>query len=47
MNRQEAAKQLVELYAAAVAQGLHDDGTSAEVIALAVAALLKDGEGDE
>lgn len=47
MTRREAAKQLVEVYDAAVAMGLHDDGTSAEVIALAVAALLKDGEGDE
>lgn len=47
MTRREAAKQLVELYAAAVAQGLHDDGTSAEVVALSVAALLKDGDNDE
>jgi hypothetical protein len=46
MNRREAAKQLVELYAAAVAQGLHDDGTSAEVVALAVGSLLKDGEDE-
>jgi hypothetical protein len=44
MTRREAAKQLVELYAAAVALGLHDDGTSAEVVALAVAALLKEEE---
>lgn len=47
MTRREAATQLVELYAAAVAQGLHDDGTSAEVVALAVGALLKDGDRDE
>lgn len=46
MNRQEAAKQLVEVYAAAVAMGLHDDGTSAEVVALAVGALLKEDNDD-
>lgn len=46
MTRREAAKQLVELYAKAVWLGLQDDGTSAEVVALAVGALLKDGEGD-
>ena len=46
MTRREAAKQLVEVYAAAVALGLHDDGTSAEVIAIAVGALLKEDEGD-
>jgi hypothetical protein len=46
MTRREAAKQLVEVYAAAVALGLHDDGTSAEVVALAVGALLKDGEDE-
>lgn len=44
MTRREAAKQLVEVYAAAVALGLHDDGTSAEVVALAVGALLKEEE---
>lgn len=42
MTRREAAKQLVEVYAAAVALGLNDDGTSAEVVALAVGALLKE-----
>ena len=44
MTRREAAKQLVEVYAAAVAMGLHDDGASAEVVALAVGALLKEEE---
>ena len=46
MTRREAAKQLVEVYAAAVAMGLHDDGTSAEVVALAVGSLLKDGDNE-
>ena len=42
MTRREAAKQLVEVYAKAVWLGLQDDGTSAEVVALAVGALLKE-----
>lgn len=46
MTRREAAKQLVELYAEAKEMGLDDDGTSAEVVALAVGALLKDGDND-
>ena len=46
MTRKEAAKQLVEVYAAAVAMGLHDDGTSAEVVALAVGSMLKEGDNE-
>lgn len=44
MNRREAAKQLVKIWAEAVRLGLYDDqeGTSAEVVALAVGALLKE-----
>lgn len=42
MSRREAAKQLVELYAKAIFLGLQDDGTSAEVVALAVGSLLKE-----
>ena len=48
MNRQEAAKQLIQLYAESIRLGMYDEqGISAEVVALAVGALLKDGEGDE
>lgn len=47
MTRIEAAKELVELYAEATRLGFYDnDGTSAEVVALAVGALLKDGDGE-
>lgn len=42
MTRIEAAKELVELYAEAKLKGLQDDGTSAEVVALAVGTLLKE-----
>lgn len=42
MTRREAAKQLVELFAEAIALGMEDDGTAAEVVALAVGALLKE-----
>ena len=42
MTRREAAKQLVEVYAEARMKGLQDDGTAAEVVALAVGALLKE-----
>lgn len=47
MTKREAGKQLVELYAAATRLGFYDEnGTAAEVVALAVGALLKDGEDD-
>lgn len=48
MTKQEAGKQLVELYAAATRLGFYDDqeGTAAEVVAIAVSALLKDCDGD-
>lgn len=44
MNRREAAKQLVEIWAEAIRLGFCDDqeGTAAEVVALAVGALLKE-----
>ena len=44
MNRREAAKQLVKIWAEAVRLGFCDDqeGTAAEVVALAVGALLKE-----
>ena len=44
MTRLEAAKELVVVYAKAIFLGLQDDGTAAEVVALAVGSLLKDGE---
>jgi hypothetical protein len=44
MTKREAAKELVEVYAKAIRLGLQDDGTAAEVVALAVGALLKDGD---
>lgn len=46
MTRREAAKQLVEIWAGAVRLGFYDDkeGTAAEVVALAVGALLKEEE---
>lgn len=46
MNRREAAKQLVEIWAEAVRLGFYDDqeGTAAEVVALAVGELLKEEE---
>lgn len=49
MTKREAAKQLVALYAEAVRLGVYDDQekTYSEVVALAAAALLKDGENDE
>ena len=48
MTKREAAKQLVKIWAEAVRLGFYDDqeGTAAEVVALAVGALLKDGEDD-
>lgn len=47
MTKREAAKQLVELYAEATRLGFYDDGgTSAEVVALAVGSLLKDGDNE-
>jgi hypothetical protein len=48
MTRREAAKQLVKIWAEAIRLGFYDDqeGTSAEVVAMAVGALLKDGESD-
>lgn len=47
MTKREAAKQIVMVYAEAVTLGLQDDdGTAAEVVALAVGSLLKDGEDD-
>lgn len=47
MTRQEAAKQLVELYAEAVRLGVYDqDVVFSEVVALAVGALLKDDDND-
>ena len=47
MTRREAAQQLVELYAEAIRLGVYDpDGISAEVVAIAVGALLRDGEDD-
>lgn len=48
MTKREAAKQLVKIWAEAVRLGFYDDqeGTAAEVVALAVGSLLKDGEGD-
>ncbi len=46
MNRIEVAKQLIRLYAEAVTLGFDDDGTSAEVVALAVGALLKEDDGE-
>ena len=43
MTRREAAKQLVALYAEAVRLGVYDEqGISAEVVAIAVGALLKE-----
>ena len=44
MTRKEAAKQLVKIWAEAVRLGFYDDqeGTAAEVVALAVGALLKE-----
>jgi hypothetical protein len=42
MSRREAAKQLVALYAEAIRLGLQDDGTAAEVVVIAVGALLKE-----
>lgn len=47
MTRIEAAKELVALYAEATRLGVYDDQKiCAEVVALAVGALLKDGEDD-
>lgn len=46
MTGEEAAKQLVDLYAAARRCGVWDsDKGFAEAVALAVGALTKDGEG--
>jgi hypothetical protein len=46
MTRQEAAKEIVKLFADARQYGVYDDqeGTYAEAVALAVGALLKDGD---
>lgn len=48
MTNKEAAKEIVRLFAEARQYGLYDDqeGTYAEAVALAVGALLKDGEGN-
>ena len=46
MTKREAAKELVQVYAKAVWLGLQDDGTAAEVVAIAVGSLLKDGEDE-
>lgn len=48
MTRREAAKELVSLFAEARVQGVYDDQehTFAEVVALAVGALLKDGDNN-
>ena len=48
MTKREAAKQLVRIWAEAIRLGFYDDqeGTAAEVVAIAVGALLKDGEDD-
>lgn len=48
MTGREAAKQLVKIWAEAVRLGFYDDqeGTAAEVVAIAVGALLKDGDND-
>lgn len=48
MTKREAAKQLVQIWAEAVRLGFYDDQehTAAEVVALAVGALLKEGEND-
>ena len=48
MTKREAAKQLVQIWAEAVRLGFYDDqeGTAAEVVAIAVGALLKDGEDE-
>ena len=48
MTKREAAKQLVQIWAEAVRLGFYDDneGTAAEVVAIAVGSLLKDGEDD-
>lgn len=44
MNRREAAKQLVKIWAEAIRLSFYDDqeGTAAEVVALAVGALMKE-----
>lgn len=44
MTKREAAKQLVKIWAEAVRLGFFDDqeGTAAEVVALAVGSLLKE-----
>lgn len=46
MTKQEAAKQLMIIWAEAVRLGFYDDqeGTAAEVVAMAVGSLLNDGE---
>ena len=48
MTRREAAMQLVTIWGEAIRLGFCDDqeGTAAEVVAIAVGALLKDGEDD-
>jgi hypothetical protein len=47
MTRREAAKELVALYAEAVTLGVDDEqNLCAEVVALAVAALLKEGDNE-
>lgn len=48
MTKREAAKRLVKIWAEAVRLGFYDDqeGTAAEVVAIAVGALLKDCDGD-
>ena len=48
MTKREAAKQLVKIWAEAIRLGFYDDqeGTAAEVVALAIAALLKEGDNE-
>lgn len=45
MTRQEAATQLIKLYGIAVRLGFDDDNSAgAAVVAIAVSALLEDGD---
>lgn len=48
MTKKEAAKEIVKLFAEARQMGVYDDqeGTYSEAVALAVGALMKDGDND-